>query len=148
MSNRVRLSLPERKADFQCQIQVRVTDINYGNHLANDKLVSYLHEARVLFFKDLGYTEFNIEGIGLIQADLMVRYQNEAFLGEMLTCSIFTTNFGTRSFEMLYQFTTIRDEQLVDIAIAKVGLVCFDYNIKSTTNIPEAFVQTIEALNK
>ena len=45
-------------------IPVRITDLNYGNHLGNDSLVSILHEARVQWLKLNGYTELDIEGTG------------------------------------------------------------------------------------
>lgn len=148
MLNRVNLSFPEKRPDFNCSLSVRVSDINYGDHLGNDRLVAYLHEARVLFLKELGYTEFNIEGIGIIQADLMVRYVNEGFLGDMLTCSIFTTGFTARSFEMFYLLRTIRDGVPVEIARAKVGLVCYDHVNKVKADVPRAFIRKIGLIEK
>jgi hypothetical protein len=44
-------------------------DINYGGHLGNDAVLSLVHEARVRFLKQQGYTENNIEGAGIIMAD-------------------------------------------------------------------------------
>ncbi len=44
---------------FSATLEVRISDINYGNHLGHDSLVSLLHEARVRFLRHLGYTELN-----------------------------------------------------------------------------------------
>ncbi|OJV50879.1 MAG: hypothetical protein BGO31_10410 [Bacteroidetes bacterium 43-16] len=136
---KVKIILPANSPDFECIIPVRVGDINYGGHVGNDSMVSFLHEARVQFLASMGYTEFDIEGIGLIQADLMVRYKNEAFLADNLSCKIFFTNFSSRSFDMLCQISTQRDGQIIIIAEAKTGLVCYDYKTKSIAHLPEKF---------
>ncbi|RYD98163.1 MAG: thioesterase [Sphingobacteriales bacterium] len=136
---KVKIILPADPPDFECLITVRVSDINYGNHVGNDSLVSFLHEARVQFLTDMGYTEFDIEGVGLIQADLMVRYKNEAFLGDKLSCKIFFVNFSARSFDMICSITTERNHQNITIAAAKAGLVCYNYQTKSIAQLPAQF---------
>lgn len=96
---RVKLNISESTPQITTKMQVRVTDINYGNHLANDKLAGFLHEARVQMLASLGYKEFDLEGVGLIQADVMVRYLAEAFLGEILTLHLYVEHFTSRSFD-------------------------------------------------
>lgn len=145
--SRVKILFPDRSSDFETVLSVRVTDINYGNHLANDKLVAMLHESRVLMLSAWNYTEFDIEGAALIQSDLMVRYRNEAFLGDQLHFELFLTNFTSRSFDLLYRVHTIREAAPVLIAEAKVGLVCYDYSRRSTTAVPEAFATKYQNLN-
>ncbi|HTO14746.1 MAG TPA: thioesterase family protein [Edaphocola sp.] len=141
---RVNIIFPKRNPVFSTILKIRVSDINYGNHLANDAIVAFLHEARVQFLSSWDYTEFDIEGVALIQADLMVRYKNEAFLGENIKCDIFMGEIQNRSFEMLYRLSTERQQKIVVIAEAKVGLACFDYNTKSLKTIPEKFVEKIK----
>jgi acyl-CoA thioesterase FadM len=50
---RVKLLIPERKI-FSTEIAVRITDINYGNHVGNDAFVRILHEARVQWLTNNG----------------------------------------------------------------------------------------------
>ena len=71
---RIKIIIPE-KIITQIIIPVRITEINYGNHLGNDALVSILHEARMQWLSQLGYTELNIENTGLIMSDLAVEYK-------------------------------------------------------------------------
>lgn len=73
---------------FETNIAVRVSDINYGNHLGHDSLVSYFHEARVQFLNKLGYTELDISGLGILVTNLVVNYINEAFYADILTINI------------------------------------------------------------
>ena len=51
---------------FSTIIPVRITDLNYGNHLANDKVLSIIHESRIQFFQHYGYSELNF---GVIKND-------------------------------------------------------------------------------
>lgn len=132
---RLQLTFPPTTI-FTTAIPVRITDLNYGNHLGNDALVSILHEARVQFFAEYGYTELNIEGTGIIMADLAVQYKAEAFYGDILKIEIAVEDFTRVSFDIYYQVTA-RDKI---IAIAKTGIVCFDYQLKKVVSIPEAFI--------
>ena len=99
---RIKLLLPERKI-FSTEIAVRITDINYGNHVGNDAFVRILHEARVQWLSQLGYTELNIEGTGLIIRDLAVEYKNESFYGDQLKVTICIGELTAVSFELFYQ---------------------------------------------
>lgn len=120
------------------QIPVRITDINYGNHLGNDALVSILHEARVLWLKQHQYTELNAGGTGLIMGDLAVEYLNESFYGDSLTISIATGDITRVSFELYYLVETSREEKNIPVARAKTGLICYDYEFKKVVAITEA----------
>lgn len=70
---RIKLTLPG-KLLHSTQIPVRITDINYGNHLGNDALVSIIHEARMQFLQANHFSELNAGGTSLIMSDLAVEY--------------------------------------------------------------------------
>lgn len=138
---RVKIAIPTNKIIFSTQLNIRITDINYGGHLANDKLVSYLHEARVLCLAHFGWTEMDLAGVALIQGDLMVSYLSEGFLGDVLRFDIYIGDIGARSFEMIYDISKINVDGIhTKVAIAKVGLVCFDYQTRKTVTLPESFI--------
>ena len=62
---RIRIELPERFT-FSTDIPLLVSHINYGNHLDNAQLLGIVSEARVRFLKSMGYSELDIEGLGII----------------------------------------------------------------------------------
>ena len=68
---RVKLTLPDAW-QFDTTVTVRIGDINYGGHLGNDAVLSLVHEARLQYFKSLGYSEIDIEGVGIVLADAVV----------------------------------------------------------------------------
>lgn len=120
------------------QIKVRITDINYGNHLGNDSLVGILHEARLQWLLKSNYTELDIEGVGLIMSDLAVEYKNESFYGDELSIALFVAEVTAVSFELYYALTNQNDKI---IANAKTGMVCYSYQQKKVTGMPAELAQ-------
>ncbi len=133
---RVKLDIPKNKIAV-ITVPVRITDINYGNHLGNDSFVSIIHEARMQWLQMYGFTELNIEGKGLILADLAMEFKNESFYGDTIEIIIYTGDISKVSFELYYQLTTNRDNIIILLAIAKTGMVCYDFDIKKVIAIPE-----------
>ena len=72
---RIKIDLPEKFFNISINIPVRITDINYGDHVGNDSLVAIIHLARMQFLQQYGFTELNIEGIGLIMSDIFVEFK-------------------------------------------------------------------------
>jgi len=133
--DRVKLKFPEQKPLFTSHIAVRISDINYGNHLGNDSVLSLIHEARMQLLAQWGYTELEAGGTSLIMGDVMIAYKGEAFYGEMLTIKLYASEITDRSFDLLYHISTNREGQAIQIAHAKTGMVCFNYSIKRIANL-------------
>jgi len=136
---RIKLQIPPKKI-ASLSVPVRITDINYGNHLGNDSLVSIIHEARVQALRLFGYTELNIDGAGLIMSDLAVEYKNEGFAGDVLKVELFIGDISSVSFELYYRISNQSD---LLIAYAKTTMVCFDYFKRSVVPIPSNFLNII-----
>lgn len=136
---RIKLHI-EGKPIASINIPVRITDINYGNHLGNDSLVSMVHEARVAWLTQNNYTELNIEGASLIQGDLVVEYVKESFYGDVLSIDISAADITRVSFDLNYHIHTNRNGQTITIARAKTGLVCYDYTLKKVMAVPEKLI--------
>jgi acyl-CoA thioester hydrolase len=139
---RIKLNIPAHK-NFTIDIPVRITDINYGNHVGNDALVSIVHEVRMQWLGCNNYTELNIDGAALIMADLAVEYKAESFYGDTLIVSISISEITKVSFEIFYEITTIRNNKKILIANAKTGMVCFDYEARKVTVIPSEFFKLL-----
>ena len=132
---RIKLSFPE-KIIAQVSIPVRITDINYGNHLGNDAFVGIIHEARMQWLHQHQYTELNIEGTGLILADLAVEFKSEGFYGDVIEVVIAVGETSSISFELFYKLSVKRAEKTIVVAHAKTGMVCYDYNNKKVVAMP------------
>jgi YbgC/YbaW family acyl-CoA thioester hydrolase len=136
---RIKLQMPEVYL-FKTTIDVRITDLNYGNHLANDSLLSILHEARVRFLNHYGYTELNIEGIGIMMADVVIIYKAQAYYGDRLNIKIGINGISKKSCDFYYQVSK-QDDTLV--AQCKTAIVFFDYHTQKPVHIPPAFLEKV-----
>lgn len=135
---RIKLELPENFS-FKTQLTVRVTDLNYGNHMSNDVYLSYMHEARMQYLASLGFSELNLAGASVIMGDTAIVFKKECFYGDELTVEVAAAEFGTRSFDLYYRFSKTLTQALV--CEAKTGMVCFDYTERKTVAVPAKFMK-------
>ncbi len=133
---RLKIELPHKLVAW-VSIPVRITDINYGNHLAHNSIVEIIHEARVQFLNQHGFTELNVAGTALIMSELLVEFKNESFYNDLLQIKIFSGEITGVSFELFYEITAKRKEEKIIIALAKTGMVCYNYDIKKVRAVPE-----------
>ena len=143
---RIKLLMPEQKI-FSTEIAIRITDINYGNHVGNDAFVRLIHEARVQWLSSNNYTELNIEGASLIMADLAVEYKGESFYGDVLKVEIAVGEISKAGFELYYLIHVNRNANNILIAKAKTGMVCYNYEEKKVRELPEKFVHLLSFKN-
>lgn len=137
---RVKVELPEVFL-YSTDIQVRIDDINYGNHLGNDALLSLLHEARIRFLQHFGLQELDIQGLGILIADAAIQYKAQAFRGEILRMQIGLADIGRKGCDIVYSCTNLDSGQ--EIARAKTGIVFFDYQKQQVARIPDLFLQNL-----
>jgi acyl-CoA thioester hydrolase len=132
---RIKIDLPGHFT-FSTSIPVRITDVNYGGHVGNDTTLSLIHEARIQFLKIHGYTEIEFEGTGMIMSDVGIEFKNELFYGDVVFASVTATDFSKISFDIYYKLEKTQDGKRVLVAIAKTGMVCYDYKNKKIVAVP------------
>ncbi len=124
------------------ELSVRVKDLNIGNHLAHDSVISLLHEARAQFFEANNMSELDVEGYGIIMADIGVNYKAEAYFGQMLAVEITLGDFSSKGCDVYYRMSC--KETGTVVAIAKTGLVFFDYEAKKPVAVPQSFLDIVK----
>ena len=137
---RIQLQLPEIFS-FSTSIPVRITDLNYGAHVGNDAILSMVHEARVQYLRSLGYSELNLEGAGLIMADAALVYKGESFYGDVLTVLVAPADLNKYGFDLMYLF---KNQEGKEIARAKTGMMCFNYETRKLMGLPAEAVRRLE----
>jgi len=128
------------KYDFRVEIVVRTTDLNYGGHLGNDRLLTLVHEARVAFLKSRGWSELDCEGTSLIMGDVAIIYKGEAFAGDILVFKLAAGEPSRCGFRIFHSVT--RKSDAAKIALVETGMTCFDYQNRKIAPLPDA-VQNI-----
>src|SRR5688572_10702689 len=104
---RIKIDLPEHFS-FSTSIPVRITDLNYGNHVGNDAVLSIIHEARMQYLKSLGYSEMDFAGAGMIMSDVGIEFKNELFYGDVVTVAVACSGLSKIGFEIVYKLETLR----------------------------------------
>ena len=133
---RIKILIPE-SFSFSTIIPVRITDINYGNHLGNDSFLSLIHEARMQFFGQYGYTELQFAGVGLIMADVAIEFKHEVLYGDAVTIYVTANGFDKLGFDIFYKIIVVKNGQEILAGKAKTGMICFDYSLKKKVAIPQ-----------
>lgn len=106
---------------FETELTIRKKDINSANHVGNDTFVSLIQEARIRFFKHLGYMDLDIEGKGIVISDLVVVYKSQSYYGDRLRCEIGVCDFNKYGCDIFYQLSNSETNALV--VQAKTGIV-------------------------
>jgi acyl-CoA thioesterase FadM len=120
-------------------MRVRVSDINYAGHLSNDRVLSLLHEARVRFLNQFGFTEMDVNGAGTIMTDAVLIYKSEAFPGDLLVIEVAVGEFHKFGCDFFYKITQ-RDKKK-EVARAKTGHVFFNYETRTMMPVPQKFLE-------
>ncbi len=134
---RLEIEFPE-PALFTTELPIRIDDLNYGGHLANDRVLALAQEARLRFLVDHGFrSELDVAGAGLIMAEAAVVYRAEGRYGMLLRIEVAASEVRTRGFDLVYRMSDARTGQ--EVARARTGMLWFDYAARKVIRMPEAF---------
>ncbi|MBS1196782.1 MAG: putative thioesterase [Proteobacteria bacterium] len=137
---RIQIALPETFV-FSTQIPLYMSHINYGGHLDNALLLSVVSEARVRFFKSLGYSELDVEGVGIVVADAALQYKSEAFHGETMVVEMTAADFGKFGCDLLWRMSDQASGR--EVARGKTGIVFLDYSTRKIAPVPQGFKESL-----
>ena len=132
--SRIRIQLPDTFI-FSTLLPIRITDINYGGHLGNDTILTLIHEARMQFLIQFGYTEMEFEDVSLIMSDAAIEFKAECFYGDTIRAYVGAGDFSRAGFNVYYKLVKGSEETLV--ALAKTGMICYNYERKKVVSVPD-----------
>jgi acyl-CoA thioester hydrolase len=138
---RVKIELPE-KFQFKTEIPIRITDLNYNDHLGNDSVLSICQEVRMQYLNQFGFTELNVDGSGIIMVDAAIQYKSEGFYGDVLLVEVAITDITKIGCDFVYRI--LNKENKNNVAFVKTGIVFFDYDKKKVVPVPEKFTEMIK----
>lgn len=139
---RIRVAVPDHFG-FAMEMDVPIAFINRGNHLGNDSLVSCLNEARLAFMQVRFGDPYTVDGAAMINADLAVEYRAEAYHGDRLRIEVVANDFHRYGCDFVYRVSCVGDGRL--IALAKTGMLLFDFDKKKLQEAPPAFFDAFGA---
>jgi len=133
----------DNKFKFFTEIEIRISDINYGGHLANDRYLSLFQDGRIRYLNKFDCSELNLgDNIGLIMVESFINYKAQAFLGDLLSVGVRISEVGSVKF--LIEYIIERPSDNKTIATGYTRMVGFDYNIKKVAKLPGKFIDKIK----
>ena len=122
---------------FSTDIQIYISHVNQGGHLDNAQLLTLVSEARVRFFKSLGYRESDVAGHPIVVADIGAQYLSEGFHGETMRVSLAPAEFSRCGFDLQFRMDELATGRAV--ARGKLGIVFIDRASRKPVDVPPAF---------
>ena len=141
--SRIQLT-PAPSFPFATEIQIYISHVNYGGYLDNAQLLTLVSEARVRFFKSLGYFESGVEGALIVVGDIVAQYKSEGFHGETMRVEMLPADFNKYGFDL--QFRMTEKESHREVALGKIGIVFITREDRKVTPIPLAFMNRLTPL--
>ena len=121
---------------FYHPIEVRYGDLDPQGHLNNAKYLTYFEQARGYYLVKLGLFSMqqSFLDIGVIIADIHIKYHAPVIWGESVKTGVRTTKIGTKSLTVEQCVVDETAEKLY--ADGTVILVAYDYHAHRTTPVP------------
>lgn len=118
---RIQFELPAQFI-FSTDIPIYISHVNQGGHLDNAQLLTLVSEARVRFFRWLGYAgELDIEGHSIVVGDMLAQYKSEAFYGETMQVDMLPDDFNKYGFDLVFRLSDKATGR--EVARGKTGVV-------------------------
>jgi acyl-CoA thioester hydrolase len=132
------------KFKFNTEIDVRISDINYGGHLGNDRYLSLFQDARLQYLKQFDFSELSIgDHTSLIMSQAHINFKSEAFWGDRL--KIFVRISSIKATRFIFDYLILDSKKKENlIATGYTEMVGFDYQQRKVKRLPPEFLQVIK----
>ena len=141
--SRIQFALPQAFV-FATDIQIYISHVNQGGHLDNAQLLTLVSEARVRFFKSLGWREFDVAGCPIVVGDLVAQYKSEGFHGETMRVRMVPQDFNRYGFDLAYCMDCVDTGR--EVARGKIGIVFIDRATRKVAAVPPVFLDQVAGL--
>jgi len=132
---RIFIDLPEQFS-FSTEIPLYYMHINMGGHLDNSMLLSIISEAKIRFYRAIGWRD-SAEGLGTVVGDVAVQYISEAFYGEVMVVDMTAREFNKHGFDVVFRVSDKASGR--EVGRGKTGVVFYDRQANKVALVPESF---------
>lgn len=126
---------------FTHKTSVRMDDINFGNHLAANRMPGLLQTAKAYFLKKHELSEADCYGYGLILLNLEIQFCNQAFFSDELVFNIYLETLSRSTITFSYSISNEVTNKI--IAKAKEVIGFFDLEKQRLCKPDERFIKII-----
>ena len=120
---------------------VKQEDLNYGNHVGNERALLFFQWTRESFLRQNNLSETNIgDGSGFIQVEATVQYKKQLFLDQKIEVRI--TKIEIKGLKMIFEYEIYTGKELAITGTATV--LAYNYEEQKIKKIPAKFKEIVK----
>ena len=124
---------------------IKQEDLNYGNHVGNERALLFFQWARESFLRQNNLSETNIgDGSGFIQVEATVQYKKQLFLDQKIEVRI--TKIEIKGLKIIFEYEIYSGKDLAITGTATV--LAYNYEEHKIKRIPANFKELIEKYSR
>ncbi len=117
-------------------VQLRFKDGDVMGHVNNANHFTFFELARIHYFRDVVRKDINWNKEGIILARMAIDYKNPLLISDEVYAYTKCVRLGNKSFDLEYLLVALKGNQETEIATGVSTLVCYNYEIKESVEIP------------
>ena len=121
-------------------VEVRFADMDSFGHVNNASFLTFIEQARIKYFDDIGSWHYDVTAQGAILAHASLDFIRPLHFKEKLSVLTMCTRIGTKSISIAHRIIV---ESMEEVAIAESVAVAFDYNAMKSITVPEKWREAI-----
>ena len=126
---------------FTFYYTIKQEDLNYGNHVGNERALLFFQWARESFLRQNNLSETNIgDGSGFIQVEATVQYKKQLFLDQKIEVRL--TKIEIKGLQIIFEYEIYSGKDLAITGTATV--LAYNYEEQKIKKIPANFKELIE----
>ena len=120
---------------------VKQEDLNYGNHVGNERALLFCQWTRESFLRQNNLSETNIgDGSGFIQVEATVQYKKQLFLDQKIEVRI--TKIEIKGLKIIFEYEIYTGKELAITGTATV--LAYNYEEQKIKKIPAKFKEIVK----
>ena len=120
---------------------IKQEDLNYGNHVGNERAVLFFQWTRESFLRQNNLSETNIgDGSGFIQVEATVQYKKQLFLDQKIEVRI--TKIEIKGLKIIFEYEIYTGKELAITGTATV--LAYNYEEQKIKKIPAKFKEIVK----
>ena len=120
---------------------IKQEDLNYGNHVGNERALLFFQWTIESFLRQNNLSETNIgDGSGFIQVEATVQYKKQLFLDQKIEVRI--TKIEIKGLKIIFEYEIYTGKELAITGTATV--LAYNYEEQKIKKIPAKFKEIVK----
>jgi acyl-CoA thioester hydrolase len=121
-------------------VELRFADMDSFGHVNNASFLTFIEQARIKYFDDIGSWHYDVTARGAILAHASLDFIRPLHFKEQLSVLSMCTHIGTKSITIVHRIIAGEKEE---VATAETVVVAFDYSAMKSIPVPEKWREAI-----